>query len=106
MLVLPNNQAKYVNGLKFTMITLMGSLSVFGSKAIKYPSAGALGCITTAFIATEGWKRQKDSYQNVRWRTFFLETTKLTPLNFSERSGNVSRSVVEVPETDLFLVDW
>lgn len=67
MLYVPNNQAKYVNGLKFTMITLMGSLSVFGSKAIKYPSAGALGCITTAFIATEGWKRQKDSYENVRW---------------------------------------
>lgn len=66
MLVLPSNSAKYVNGLKFTMITLMGSLSVFGSKAIKYPSAGALGCITTAFIATEGWKRQKDSYKNVR----------------------------------------
>lgn len=65
LLILPDVKVKYVNGLKFTLIILMGTLSVVGSKAIKYPSAGALGCITTAFIATEGWKKQKDSYVNV-----------------------------------------
>lgn len=65
LIKLPSVKAKYVNGLKFTMITVMGTLSVIGSKAIMYPSAGALGCITTAFIASEGWKKQTDDYKNV-----------------------------------------
>ncbi|XP_063705265.1 sodium/hydrogen exchanger 9B2 isoform X2 [Culicoides brevitarsis] len=96
MLVLPTNSAKYVNGLKFTMITLMGSLSVFGSKAIKYPSAGALGCITTAFIATEGWKRQKDSYQNNEVGMYLDLLWKfLKPISFSLIGKEVNFAVLD-----------
>uniref|UniRef100_A0A336LX08 CSON007078 protein n=2 Tax=Culicoides sonorensis TaxID=179676 RepID=A0A336LX08_CULSO len=96
MLYLPNNQAKYVNGLKFTMITLMGSLSVYGSKAIKYPSAGALGCITTAFIATEGWKRQKDSYQNNEVGMYLDLLWKfLKPISFSLIGKEVNFKVLD-----------
>lgn len=50
----------YANGLRFVLTILGGAIAVMGSKAIKYPSAGALGCVTVAFIAGIGWKRQQE----------------------------------------------
>lgn len=32
---------------------------MMGSKAIGYTSAGALGCVTLAFVAGIGWRRQQ-----------------------------------------------
>ncbi|ETN59730.1 hypothetical protein AND_008669 [Anopheles darlingi] len=58
VLHLPSHQAKYSNGLRFTMTTLAGALSVVGSKAVGYPTAGALGCIVTAFVAGTGWRKR------------------------------------------------
>lgn len=49
---------KYVTALRFVIMVICGSLAVIGSKAIGYPSAGALGCITHAFVAGTGWRRQ------------------------------------------------
>lgn len=49
----------YVNGLRFILTVLGGTIAVMGSKTIGYPSAGALGCVTVAFIAGIGWKRQE-----------------------------------------------
>lgn len=48
-------------------MVICGSLSVIGSKAIGYPSAGALGCITHAFVAGTGWRRQsgKESVSSI-----------------------------------------
>lgn len=40
------------------MMLLGGTFSVTASKFIGYPSAGALGCITIAFVAAVGWKRR------------------------------------------------
>ncbi|XP_059218375.1 sodium/hydrogen exchanger 9B2 [Stomoxys calcitrans] len=54
----PSRNSTYVNGLRFVLTLLGGTISVIGSKVIKYPSAGALGCVTVAFIASMGWKRQ------------------------------------------------
>lgn len=39
-------------------MVLGGLMSVWGSKFIGYPSAGALGCITIAFVAGIGWRRR------------------------------------------------
>jgi hypothetical protein len=38
-----------------------------GSKAIGFPSAGALGCIMVALVAGTGWREQKINkvYENV-----------------------------------------
>lgn len=49
----------YVNGLRFVLTILGGTVSVIGSRAIGYPSAGALGCMTIAFFAGIGWKSQQ-----------------------------------------------
>lgn len=40
------------------MMLLGGTFSVMASKFIGYPSAGALGCITIAFVAGMGWKKR------------------------------------------------
>ncbi|XP_073818342.1 na[+]/H[+] hydrogen antiporter 2 isoform X2 [Musca autumnalis] len=68
----PSRNSTYVNGLRFVLTILGGAIAVMGSKAIKYPSAGALGCVTVAFVAGIGWKRQqakmtpqqRQSYEN------------------------------------------
>lgn len=52
---------KYANGLRFTMMLLGGLFSDLASKFIGYPSAGALGCITIAFVAGTGWRRKLES---------------------------------------------
>lgn len=39
-------------------MALGGMFAVLGSKFIGYPSAGALGCITIAFVAGIGWRRR------------------------------------------------
>ncbi|XP_037956938.1 sodium/hydrogen exchanger 9B1-like isoform X1 [Teleopsis dalmanni] len=56
---LPSKKARYVYGLRFVLTVLGGCISVMGSKAIGYPSAGALGCVTVAFIANIGWKQDQ-----------------------------------------------
>uniref|UniRef100_A0A1A9UZV4 Uncharacterized protein n=1 Tax=Glossina austeni TaxID=7395 RepID=A0A1A9UZV4_GLOAU len=55
----PSRNATYANGLRFVLTVLGGTISVMGSKAVGYTSAGALGCVTLAFIAGIGWKRQQ-----------------------------------------------
>lgn len=49
----------YLNGLRFVLTVLGGTISVMGSRTIGYPSAGALGCMTIAFFAGIGWKGQQ-----------------------------------------------
>lgn len=48
---------------------LGGLFSVMASKFIGYPSAGALGCITIAFVARICWKR-RTGIENVGRRNF------------------------------------
>ncbi|XP_034659813.1 sodium/hydrogen exchanger 9B2 isoform X2 [Drosophila subobscura] len=56
---LPSRNATYANGLRFVLTILGGTIAVMGSRVIGYTSAGALGCVTTAFIARIGWRREE-----------------------------------------------
>ncbi|XP_026839830.1 sodium/hydrogen exchanger 9B2 isoform X1 [Drosophila erecta] len=56
---LPSRSATYANGLRFVLTVLGGTIAVMGSRVIGYTSAGALGCVTTAFIARIGWRREE-----------------------------------------------
>ncbi|XP_055588388.1 sodium/hydrogen exchanger 9B2 isoform X2 [Uranotaenia lowii] len=98
MLYMPSYQAKYSNGLRFSMTILAGTLAVVGSKLIGYPSAGALGCITTAFVASTGWKKRPDydrnevgPYLDLLWK--FLKPVSFSligkEVNFSKLEGSV-----------------
>lgn len=44
---------------------LGGCVAVIGSKAIGYPSAGALGCTIVSFVAGIGWKKENQFNDNV-----------------------------------------
>ncbi|KAH8313251.1 hypothetical protein KR067_003039, partial [Drosophila pandora] len=56
---LPSRHATYANGLRFVLTILGGTIAVMGSRVIGYTSAGALGCVTMAFIARIGWRREE-----------------------------------------------
>ncbi|XP_052863572.1 sodium/hydrogen exchanger 9B2-like [Anopheles cruzii] len=94
LLHLPSYHARYSVGLRFTMTALAGTLSVVGSKAIGYPTAGALGCIVTAFVAGTGWRKRPDGgagevgvYLDLLWK--FLK-----PVSFSLIGKEVNFSVL------------
>lgn len=72
------------------MLTVLGgSIAVMGSRAIGYTSAGALGCVMTAFIAGIGWKREEkkmtaqqlQAYQVVRRLT--VDTVLQSLVNYN-----------------------
>lgn len=95
LLYVPSYKAKYTNGLRFTMTILAGTLSVVGSKLIGYPSAGALGCITTAFVAGTGWKKRIDYKTNEVEMYLDLLWKFLKPVSFSLIGKEVNFSVLE-----------
>lgn len=80
---LPSAKSKYMVGLRFCLMVLFGAFSVMGSKAIKYPSAGALGCITTSFVAGTGWRRQTGKESNEVAVYLDLLWKFLKPISFS-----------------------
>uniref|UniRef100_A0A1B0DQK9 Cation/H+ exchanger domain-containing protein n=1 Tax=Phlebotomus papatasi TaxID=29031 RepID=A0A1B0DQK9_PHLPP len=70
-------------GLRVTMIVLSGVLGVVGSKAISYPSAGALSCIVVSFVAGTGW-RKKHAKQAADVTTYLdLMWKFMKPISFS-----------------------
>lgn len=77
------------------MTILAGTLSVVGSKLIGYPSAGALGCIVTAFVAGTGWKKRIDYETNEVGMYLDLLWKFLKPVSFSLIGKEVNFSVLE-----------
>lgn len=55
--------------LRSVFLVCGGLLSVFGSDLAGFPGAGALGCLTIAFLAGHGWKVAKASthVSHVEW---------------------------------------
>ncbi|XP_061505100.1 sodium/hydrogen exchanger 9B2 isoform X3 [Anopheles gambiae] len=95
LLYLPSYQAKYTNGLRFAMTALAGTLSVVGSKKVGYPSAGALGCIVTAFVAGTGWRKRPPTECNEVSMYLDLLWKFLKPVSFSLIGKEVKFSVLE-----------
>ncbi|XP_055624670.1 sodium/hydrogen exchanger 9B2-like [Toxorhynchites rutilus septentrionalis] len=95
LLYMPSYQAKYTNGLRFSMTILAGTLSVVGSKLIGYPSAGALGCIVTSFVAGTGWKKRIDYDTNEVGMYLDLLWKFLKPVSFSLIGKEVNFAVLE-----------
>uniref|UniRef100_A0AAG5CRN3 Cation/H+ exchanger transmembrane domain-containing protein n=1 Tax=Anopheles atroparvus TaxID=41427 RepID=A0AAG5CRN3_ANOAO len=94
LLHVPSYQAKYTNGLRFAMTALAGTLSVVGSKMAGYPSAGALGCIVTAFVAGTGWRKRPPTECNEVSMYLDLLWKFLKPVSFSLIGKEVNFSVL------------
>ncbi|XP_052891421.1 sodium/hydrogen exchanger 9B2 isoform X2 [Anopheles moucheti] len=95
LLYVPSYHAKYTNGLRFAMTALAGTLSVVGSKKVGYPSAGALGCIVTAFVAGTGWRKRPPTECNEVSMYLDLLWKFLKPVSFSLIGKEVNFSVLE-----------
>ncbi|XP_035904171.1 sodium/hydrogen exchanger 9B2 isoform X1 [Anopheles stephensi] len=94
LLYVPSYHAKYTNGLRFSMAALAGTLSVVGSKKVGYPSAGALGCIVTAFVAGTGWRKRPPTERNEVSMYLDLLWKFLKPVSFSLIGKEVNFSVL------------
>ena len=51
--------------LQFIIVFCGGLLAVFGSRMADLAGAGALGCLTLAFVAALGWRKDYNDNQNV-----------------------------------------
>ncbi|XP_076036682.1 sodium/hydrogen exchanger 9B2-like isoform X2 [Oratosquilla oratoria] len=56
--LLPYKHEKNAAILRFLVLLGGGMLAVFGSQKIKFAGAGALGCLSLAFVAGIGWRSQ------------------------------------------------
>ncbi|XP_050417679.1 sodium/hydrogen exchanger 9B2 [Patella vulgata] len=54
---LPNPNSSRVVFYRFALVFGGGLFSVFGSRTLELPGAGALACLTLAFVAAHGWRR-------------------------------------------------
>merc|ERR1712106_572446 len=57
-LFLPDRHSTWSGPLRFMVLLVCGILAVFGSTKIGFGGAGALGCLTMAFVAGVGWRMQ------------------------------------------------
>ena len=44
--------------MRFLLVFIGGLTATFGSRAVDLAGAGALGCLTLAFVAAIGWRRE------------------------------------------------
>ncbi|XP_055907045.1 sodium/hydrogen exchanger 9B2-like [Eupeodes corollae] len=92
----PSKDSKYVNGLRFTMTVLGGCVSVMGSRAMGYPSAGALGCVTVTFVAGTLWRKQQKGNENPSvTNRLDLLWKFLKPVSFSLIGKEINFSVLD-----------
>ena len=57
---------------RFLFLFTAGLIAVFGSKLIGFSGAGALGCLTVAFVAGYRWRQTKWNFELVTLSPFFV----------------------------------
>ncbi|XP_030835794.1 sodium/hydrogen exchanger 9B2 [Strongylocentrotus purpuratus] len=76
---------------RFILLLYGGIFAVFGSGAAQYPGAGALGCLTMAFIAGHRWKERKEGVNTLLSYLWLL----FEPLLFGLIGAEVSISYLD-----------
>ncbi|OWA52319.1 Mitochondrial sodium/hydrogen exchanger 9B2 [Hypsibius exemplaris] len=69
---LPHRGHEDVGLFRFLFLFLGGLVSIIGSKAVGFSGAGALGCLTAAFVAGHRWKTPGWDVERVKSSTVFL----------------------------------
>ncbi|XP_072051345.1 sodium/hydrogen exchanger 9B2-like [Amphiura filiformis] len=57
---IPDVKQSAIAWKRFLLVLCGGLFALFGSKVIEFPGAGALGCLILAFVAAQGWQRNKE----------------------------------------------
>ncbi|KAH9495832.1 Sodium/hydrogen exchanger 9B2 [Bulinus truncatus] len=55
---LPQKNSKNLVLFRSSMLVGAGLLAIFGSKVINWSGSGPLGCLTVAFVAAQGWRKE------------------------------------------------
>lgn len=79
---LPGSGNRSVTLLRVTLLSCLALLSVFGSQAAGFAGAGALGCLTLAFVANHGWRKQGWKTDNAATESFAVFWFVFQPLLF------------------------
>lgn len=56
---IPQKQSKHRLLFRATLLVGIGLLAIFGSKKIEWSGVGPLGCLTVAFVAALGWRKER-----------------------------------------------
>ncbi|ESP00110.1 hypothetical protein LOTGIDRAFT_63379, partial [Lottia gigantea] len=93
---LPNKDSSRVVFYRFALIFGGGLFSVFGSRTLELPGAGALACLTMAFVAAHGWRRDGWAGNNEVSQIFARLWQIFQPLLFGLIGAEVDISKVKV----------
>nr|XP_054773082.1 sodium/hydrogen exchanger 9B2-like [Lytechinus pictus] len=88
---IPDQNQTWLSKKRFILLVFGGIFSVFGSGAAHYPGAGALGCLTMAFIAGHRWKDGKEGVNRLLSYLWLL----FEPLLFGLIGAEVSISYLD-----------
>ena len=73
----PNRFVKGYEKFRFYFLFALGLLSVFGSQKLNFGGAGAMGCLTTAFVAGIGWRNQGWPDNKVNFENIFKKNHEI-----------------------------
>ncbi|XP_041485544.1 sodium/hydrogen exchanger 9B2-like isoform X2 [Lytechinus variegatus] len=88
---IPDQNQTWLSKKRFILLVYGGIFAVFGSGAAHYPGAGALGCLTMAFIAGHRWKEGKEAVDKLLSYLWLL----FEPLLFGLIGAEVSISYLD-----------
>lgn len=80
--IVPSRSENYLITLRFLMLGLGCLLSVMGSVAIGYPSAGTIGSVASVFCSNYGWQKQGWDNQHPVRMNFLLLWRFFEPISF------------------------
>ncbi|XP_076348893.1 sodium/hydrogen exchanger 9B2-like isoform X2 [Tachypleus tridentatus] len=105
----PAKDDKSLSILRSAALLIGGLFIMFGSRAVEFGGAGALGCLSLAFVAASGWRKQK--WDDGIWdgddnpvRTFFNYLWKIfQPILFGLIGAEIQVSQLEANTVGLGL---
>lgn len=92
----PMRSARHLAAWRFVLVLGGGLVVMFGSDALGFHEAGSVGCITTALVASAGW-RAKESPLSVRRveQTFEVLWSIFEPIMFSLIGADINTTVLD-----------
>ncbi|XP_071508916.1 sodium/hydrogen exchanger 9B2-like [Diadema antillarum] len=97
---LPDSNQTWLTRKRFLLLIYGGTFAIFGSGAAHFPGAGALGCLTMAFIAGHRWKAEKEAIDQMLSYVWIL----FEPLLFGLIGAEVAISYLDPATVGLGLV--
>ncbi|XP_067013952.1 sodium/hydrogen exchanger 9B2 [Anabrus simplex] len=101
---MPSSNDKYATTLRTLLLGAGCVFVMFGSNKIGYEGAGPLGCVVSAFVAVQGWRREGSApNSNPVAANYAILWTVFQPILFGLIGTAVDLSVLQVHTVELGL---